>query len=89
MPCDGVVSNIGKTQRNNTTEYNVRFFSMTSTLEVDRGINSFFHDKKSMSAGNSSYVHLLAGGYVVDRICFRWSKRFIPQHAVGHYVECL
>ncbi|CAH3190910.1 unnamed protein product [Porites evermanni] len=35
---------------------------MTSALEVDRGTNSFFHDKKSMSAGNSSYVHLLAGG---------------------------
>ena len=47
----------------------------------------FFTVKKSMSAGNSSYVHLLAGGYVVDRKCFRWRKRFIPQHAVGHYVN--
>ena len=62
---------------------------MTSALEVDCGTNSFFHDKKSMSAGNSSYVHLLAGGYVVDRKFFRWRKRFIPQHAVRHYVECL
>lgn len=61
---------------------------MTSALEVDGGTNSFLNGKKSMSAGNSSYVHLLAGGYVVDENFFRWSKRFIPQHAVGNYVEC-